>query len=132
MQHTNDVALNIGAASGNFELNVYKPLIAHNFLQSVRLLADGMASFDEHCARGIEAKRERIGELVGRSLMLVTALAPHVGYDRAAEIAKQAHCDGATLKQAAVALGYVTEKQFEQWVRPEEMLRPRAKRRSAD
>lgn len=128
----NDVALAIGGASGNFELNVFKPLIAHNFLQSVRLLADGMASFEEHCARGIEPNRERIGELVDRSLMLVTALTPHIGYDRAAEIAKRAHRDGSTLKQAAVALGYVAEKEFDQWVQPEEMLRPGAKRLSPD
>jgi len=128
----NDVALTIGGASGNFELNVFKPLIAHNFLQSVRLLADGMASFEEHCARGIEPNRERIGELVDRSLMLVTALTPHIGYDRAAEIAKQAHRDGSTLKRAAVALGYVTEKEFDQWVRPEEMAHPGAKRLPPD
>ncbi len=87
----NDVAINFGGASGNFELNVFRPLIAHNFLQSVRLLADGMASFDEHCAAGIEPNRERIAELVGRSLMLVTALNPHIGYDKAAQIAKKAH-----------------------------------------
>ncbi|MBP0597910.1 class II fumarate hydratase [Herbaspirillum sp. LeCh32-8] len=120
----NDVALNIGGASGNFELNVFKPLIIHNFLQSVRLLADGMASFEEHCARGIEANRERIGELMEKSLMLVTALAPHIGYDKAAKIAKQAHHDGTTLKEAALALGYVTEQQFAEWIKPEEMTRP--------
>ncbi len=117
----NDVAINIGGASGNFELNVYKPLIAHNFLQSVRLLADGMASFEEHCVRGITANRERIEELMERSLMLVTALTPHIGYDRAAEIAKRAHHDGSTLKQAALALGYVTAEQFDLWVRAEDM-----------
>ena len=121
----NDVAINIGGASGNFELNVFKPMIAHNFLQSVRLLADGMRSFDEHCARGIEANRERIADLMERSLMLVTALAPHIGYDKAAQIAKQAHRDGSTLKQAALALGFVTEEEFERWVRPEEMTQPR-------
>jgi fumarate hydratase class II len=120
----NDVAINIGGASGNFELNVYRPLIAHNFLQSVRLLADGMASFEEHCVRGIEPNRERIAELLERSLMLVTALAPHIGYDRAAEIAKRAHRDGGTLKQAALALGYVTEAEFDLWVRAEEMIHP--------
>ena len=106
----NDVAVNIGGASGNFELNVYRPLVIHDFLQSVRLLGDGAASFDEHCARGIEPNRERIAELVGRSLMLVTALAPRIGYDRAAEIAKKAHRDGATLREAALALGYVTRR----------------------
>ena len=117
----NDVAITIGGASGNFELNVFRPLIAHNFLQSVRLLADGMASFEEHCVRGIEANRARIAELLERSLMLVTALTPHIGYDRAAEIAKCAHRDGSTLKQAALALGYVTEAEFDLWVRAAEM-----------
>jgi len=120
----NDVAINIGGASGNFELNVFKPLLAHNFLQSARLLADGMHSFDEHCARGIEANQERIADLMERSLMLVTALAPHIGYDKAAQIAKQAHKEGGTLKDTALALGYVTAEQFEQWVRPEDMIRP--------
>ncbi|ASU39637.1 fumarate hydratase, class II [Herbaspirillum sp. meg3] len=121
----NDVAINFGGASGNFELNVFKPLIVHNFLQSVRLLADGMDSFDEHCAQGIEANRDRIADLMERSLMLVTALAPHIGYDKAAKIAKQAHHDGTTLKQAALALGYVTEEQFAQWIKPEEMTGPK-------
>ena len=121
----NDVAINIGGASGNFELNVFRPLIAHNFLQSVRLLADGMASFEEHCVRGIEANRERIAEQLERSLMLVTALTPHIGYDRAAEIAKRAHRDGSTLKQAALALGYVTEADFDLWVRAAEMTHPK-------
>jgi len=121
----NDVAINIGGASGNFELNVFRPLIAHNFLQSVRLLAGGMASFEEHCVRGIEASRERIAELLERSLMLVTALTPHIGYDRAAEIAKRAHRDGSTLKQAALALGYVTEADFDLWVRAAEMTYPK-------
>ena len=90
-----------GADKGNFELNVFKPLIAHNFLQSARLLADGMASFDHHCAEGIEPNRKRIGELMEQSLMLVTALAPHIGYDRAAQIAKTAQHDGTTLRHAA-------------------------------
>ena len=118
----NDVAINFGGASGNFELNVFKPVIAHNFLQSVRLLADGMKSLEEHCVRGITVNRERITDLMERSLMLVTALAPHIGYERAAEIAKHAHHQGSTLKEAAVALGYVTEAQFLLWVRPEAML----------
>jgi fumarate hydratase class II len=122
----NDVAINIGGASGNFELNVFKPLIAHNFLQSVRLLAEGMRSFDEHCARGIEPERERIADLMARSLMLVTALTPHIGYDKAAQIAKRAHHDGTTLKQAALALAYVTEEEFERWVQPADMTRPNA------
>ncbi|MDO8262247.1 MAG: class II fumarate hydratase [Gallionella sp.] len=121
----NDVAITIGGASGNFELNVFRPMIAHNFLQSVRLLADGMASFEEHCVRGIEANRERIAEQMERSLMLVTALTPHIGYDRAAEIAKRAHRDGSTLKQAALALGYVTEAEFDLWVRAAEMAHPK-------
>jgi fumarate hydratase class II len=120
----NDVAINFGGASGNFELNVFKPLIVHNFLQSVRLLADGIASFDAHCARGIEADRDRIADLMERSLMLVTALAPHIGYDKAAQIAKHAHKNGLTLKQAALALGHVTEAQFAQWVIPSEMTHP--------
>lgn len=117
----NDVAINIGGASGNFELNVFKPLIAHNFQQSVRLLADGMASFEEHCVCGIQANHQRIAELLERSLMLVTALTPHIGYDRAAEIAKQAHRDGGTLKQTALGLGYVTEEEFDCWVQPTKM-----------
>ena len=117
----NDVALNFGGASGHFELNVFKPLIAHNFLQSVRLLADGMASFEEHCVRGIEANRARIAELVQRSLMLVTALTPHIGYDQAADIAKRAHHDGSTLREAALASGLVSAADFDQWVRPELM-----------
>src|SRR5712692_10345140 len=114
----NDVAVAIGGASGNFELNVYRPLIIHNVLQSIRLLADGIKSFDEHCARGIEPNHERIGELLERSLMLVTALNPHIGYDKAAAIAKHAHREGTTLKAAALALGHVTEQQFDEWVRP--------------
>jgi fumarate hydratase class II len=120
----NDVAVGIGGASGNFELNVFKPLLAHNVLQSIRLLADGCASFDAHCARGIAPNRERIAELMARSLMLVTALAPHIGYDKAAEIAKKAHREGTTLKAAALALGYVTEAQFDAWIDPLAMTRP--------
>jgi len=122
----NDVALNIGAASGNFELNVYKPLIVYNFLQSARLLADGCLSFEEHCARGIEANAARIHELLERSLMLVTALAPRIGYDRAAEIAKKAHREGSTLRDAALSLGYVSPEQFDDWVRVEDMIGPGA------
>ena len=120
----NDVAITVGAASGNFELNVFKPFIAHNFSQSVRLLADGMSSFDEYCVRGIEANRERIAELMERSLMLVTALTPHIGYDRAAEIAKHARRSSGTLKQSALALGYVSAEQFDQWVQATAMTRP--------
>ena len=121
----NDVAINFGGALGNFELNVCKPLIIHNFLQSVRLLADGAAGFDKHCARGIDANRERITELLESSLMLVTALAPHIGYDKAAEIAKKAHREGTTLKAAALALGYVSAGEFDLWVDPKLMLGPR-------
>jgi fumarate hydratase, class II len=118
----NDVAINFGGASGNFELNVFRPMIAHNFLQSVRLLADGMASFNEHCAAGIEPNRERIADLVARSLMLVTALNPHIGYDKSAQIAKKAHKEGTSLREAALALGHVTAEQFDAWVRPENMV----------
>ena len=120
----NDVALTFGGASGNFELNVFKPMIAHNFLQSARLLADGMKSFDHHCAEGIEPNRKRIGELMEQSLMLVTALAPHIGYDRAAQIAKTAQHDGTTLRHAALASGFVDEQQFDAWIVPMAMTHP--------
>jgi fumarate hydratase, class II len=120
----NDVAVGIAGASGQFELNVYKPVLIHNFLQSARLLADGCASFEEHCARGIEPNEARIRELVERSLMLVTALAPHIGYDRAAEIAKKAHREGSTLRAAALALGYVSAADYDRWVQPGAMTRP--------
>lgn len=118
----NDVAVNIGGASGNFELNVYRPMVIHNFLQSVRLLADGMESFNEHCAVGIEPNRDRISQLLNESLMLVTALNTHIGYDKAAEIAKKAHKEGLTLKASALKLGYLTEEEFDAWVRPEDMV----------
>ncbi len=120
----NDVAVGVGGASGNFELNVFKPLIIHNLLHSVRLLADACASFEAHCARGIEANRARIREHLERSLMLVTALAPRLGYDRAAEIAKTAHREGLTLREAALKLGYLTAEEFDREVRPEKMVRP--------
>jgi len=122
----NDVAISIGGASGNFELNVYKPLIIHNFMQSLRLLTDGMLSFDRHCVQGISARRERISELMERSLMLVTALVPHIGYDRAAEIAKKASREGTTLQAAALALGYVSAEDYAHWVVPKEMIHPTA------
>ncbi|MGF6662955.1 fumarate hydratase class II [Paraburkholderia atlantica] len=118
----NDVAVNIGGASGNFELNVFRPMIAHNVLQSVRLLADGAQSFNDNCAVGIEPNHERIDTLLNESLMLVTALNPHIGYDKAAQIAKKAHKEGTTLKASALALGYVTEQQFDEWVRPKDMV----------
>ena len=117
----NDVAINFGGASGNFELNVFRPMIAHNFLQSVRLLADGMVSFNDHCAVGITPNRERIAELVAGSLMLVTALNPHIGYDKAATIAKKAHKECSSLRDAAIASGHVTAAQFDQWVVPADM-----------
>ena len=122
----NDGAVNLGGAMGNFELNVFKPLIIHDFLQSVRLLADGCRSFNDNCAVGIEPDRERIGKLMRESLMLVTALNPHIGYDKAAKIAKTAHKEGTTLKEAALKLGFVTAEQFDQWVRPEQMVGPKA------
>jgi fumarate hydratase class II len=118
----NDVAVGLAGASGNFELNVFKPVIIHNVLTSIRLLADASESFDTHCARGIEPDRERIRALVERSLMLVTALAPRLGYDRAAQIAKKAHAEGLTLKEAAVALGHLTGEEFDREVRPEGMV----------
>jgi fumarate hydratase class II len=122
----NDVAVNFGGASGNFELNVFRPMIAHNVLQSVRLLADGALSFNDNCAVGIEPNRARITALMNESLMLVTALNPHIGYDKAAYIAKKAHKEGTTLKAAAIASGHVTDKQFDEWVKPEDMVGHRA------
>ncbi|CAI0727081.1 class II fumarate hydratase [Serratia quinivorans] len=118
----NDVAVNIGGASGNFELNVFRPMVIHNYLQSIRLLADGMQGFNEHCAVGIEPNRDRISQLLNESLMLVTALNTHIGYDKAAEIAKKAHKEGLTLKASALKLGYLTEEEFDLWVRPEDMV----------
>ncbi|MGE5470835.1 MAG: class II fumarate hydratase [Bacteroidota bacterium] len=120
----NDVTIGLGGASGNFELNVFKPLIAHNFLQSLRLLSDGMDAFDRYCVRGIDARPERIAELMERSLMLVTALVPHLGYDKAAEIARQADRQGTTLKQAALDLAYLTAEQYDAWVVPAAMIHP--------
>ncbi|MCK6395430.1 class II fumarate hydratase [Zoogloea sp.] len=118
----NDVAINFGGASGNFELNVFRPMVAHNFLQSVRLLADGARSFNDHCAVGIEPNRERIAHLVSNSLMLVTALNPHIGYDKAAAIAKKAHKDGSSLRDAALALGHVSAEDFDRWIDPRQMV----------
>ncbi|UIA94060.1 class II fumarate hydratase [Erwinia tracheiphila] len=118
----NDVAINMGGASGNFELNVYRPMIIHNFLQTVRMLADGIESFNHHCATGIEPVRDRISQLLNESLMLVTALNTHIGYDKAAEIAKKAHKEGLTLKASALKLGYLSEEEFDAWVRPEDMV----------
>ena len=118
----NDVAINIGGASGNFELNVFRPMIIENFLQSVRILGGGMESFNDHCAVGIEPNRDRITELVNNSLMLVTALNTHIGYDKAAAIAKNAHAKGTTLKESALELGFLTEAEFDAWVVPAEMV----------
>jgi fumarate hydratase class II len=118
----NDVAINLGGASGNFELNVFRPLVIRNFLHSARLLARACENFDEHCAVGIKPNRARIEQLMRDSLMLVTALNPHIGYEKAAAIAKKAHKDGTTLKAAALKLGYLSEKQFDAWVRPEKMV----------
>ena len=118
----NDVTVNLGGASGNFELNVFKPVIIYNFLQSARLIADAAVSFDEHGARGIEPIRARIDDLLRRSLMLVTALTPQIGYDKAAKIAKNALKKGITLRESAIELCYVTGPEFDVWVRPEEMV----------
>ncbi len=118
----NDVAINMGGAMGNFELNVMRPLIIHNFLQSVRLLSDGVISFNDNCAVGITANVKHISKLMNNSLMLITALNPYIGYDKAAEIAKKAYYEGTTLKQAAVSSGLVTAEQFDLWIRPEDMV----------
>jgi fumarate hydratase, class II len=123
----NDVAIAIGGASGNFELNVYKPLIAYSLLQSVELLTDACGSFDEHCAQGIEPDRAEIARKLDGSLMLVTALAPHIGYDNAAKVAKHAHAQGTTLREAALGLGLVTAEEFDRWVTPETMVAPAAR-----
>lgn len=117
----NDTAITFGAASGNFELNVYKPMIIHNVLQSVRLLTDAMHSFDQHCLQGMTADRERIEQLLQQSLMLVTALNPHIGYDNAATIAKHAYQEGLSLREAAISSGLVSAEQFDAWVKPEQM-----------
>ncbi|MFB0846229.1 class II fumarate hydratase [Paenibacillus oleatilyticus] len=121
----NDAVIGFAASQGNFELNVFKPVIIHNYLQSVRLLADAMDSFNEHCAVGIEPNREVIQRYLDESLMLVTALNPHIGYEKAAAIAKAAHKEGLTLKEAAIRSGYLTEEQFVSIVRPEEMIHPK-------
>ena len=118
----NDVAINIGGATGHFELNVFKPMMIYNFLHSARLIGDVCKSFNDKCAVGIEPLYKNIKNNVDNSLMLVTALNPHIGYYKAAEIAQKAHKDGSSLKQAALALGYLTEEQFKQWLKPEEMV----------
>ncbi|HTM08737.1 MAG TPA: class II fumarate hydratase [Verrucomicrobiae bacterium] len=120
----NDVAVNIGGASGNFELNVFKPLMIHNLIHSAKLLAKGVEGFNHHCVAGLEPNAARIDELMKKSLMLVTALNPHIGYDNAAKIAKKAHAEGTTLKEAALALGLVKAEDFDKWINPKEMIKP--------
>ncbi|MCL6460166.1 MAG: class II fumarate hydratase, partial [Gorillibacterium sp.] len=122
----NDAAIGFAASQGNFELNVFKPVIIYNFLQSVRLLTDAMQSFNDHCAVGIEPNREVIRHYLEESLMLVTALNPHIGYEKAALIAKTAHKERLSLKQAAVNSGLLTAEQFDEYVKPEDMIHPKA------
>lgn len=118
----NDVAINIGGATGHFELNVFKPMMIYNFLMSAQLIGDAASSFNENCAKGIEPNHKKIQEHLNNSLMLVTALNTKIGYDKAATIAKKAYKEDKTLKQAAIELGYLTEKEFDKWVRPEDMI----------
>lgn len=120
----NHVAVTVGGSNGHFELNVFKPMIVKNVLQSARLLGDAAVAFTDNCIDGIIANRERINKLLHESLMLVTALNTHIGYDKAAKIAKTAHKNGSTLKGTAIELGFLTAEQFDEWVRPENMLGP--------
>ena len=121
----NHTAITVAGASGHFELNVFKPVMIYNLLQSIRLLADASRSFTKNCVVGIKPNKDRIDQLLHESLMLVTALNPHIGYDNAAKVAKKAHAEGITLKAAALALGLLTEKEFDRVVRPEKMIGPR-------
>ena len=121
----NHVAVTVGGSNGHFELNCFKPLIIKNVLQSARLLGDACVAFTDNCVTGIVANEVRINKLLNESLMLVTALNPHIGYDKAAKIAKKAHAEGTTLKEAALELGFLTEEQFAEWVKPEDMLGPK-------
>lgn len=121
----NQTAVSVGGSNGHFELNVFKPMMVRNVLQSIRLIGDACVAFTDNCVVGIIANRERIDALLQESLMLVTALNPHVGYDNAAKIAKKAHKEGTTLKEAAISLGILTSEQFDEWVRPEDMLGPK-------
>lgn len=121
----NHVATTIGGSNGHFELNVFKPMMVANVLRSVRLLGDSCKCFTKNCVDGIVPNKERIAQILHESLMLVTALNPHIGYDKAAAIAKLAHKDGSTLKEAALKLGHLTEQQFSEWVKPEDMLGPK-------
>lgn len=118
----NDVAVSMGGATGHFELNVFKPLIAFNVLMSARLIGDACVSFNDKCAAGIQPNHEMIGQHLENSLMLVTALNTHIGYENAAKIAKKAHKEGKTLREAAVELGLLTSEQFDEWVKPEDMV----------
>ena len=120
----NNTAVSVAGSQGHFELNVFKPVMIYNVLQSIQLLADASVSFTDNCVSGIEANEARITSLMENSLMLVTALNPHIGYDNAAKIAKKAHVNGTTLKEEGVNLGLLTEEQFDEWVRPEEMIKP--------
>ena len=120
----NNVTVTIGGSNGHFELNAFKPLIIKNVLQSIALLGDACESFNTNCVVGIEANTENISRIMNESLMLVTALNPHIGYDKAAAIAKKAHKDGATLKDTAIGMGHLTEEEFKKWVVPEDMLGP--------
>ena len=120
----NHVAVTVGGSNGHFELNVFKPMIVKNVLQSARLLGDAAVAFTDNCIDGIIANRERINKLLHESLMLVTALNTHIGYDKAAKIAKTAHKNGSTLKATAIELGFLTAEQFDEWVRPENLLGP--------
>ena len=121
----NHTTVSLAGATGHFELNVFKPVIIFNVAQSIRLLADAAVSFTDNCVAGVEADQKRIAALLSESLMLVTALNPHIGYDKAAKIAKKAHAEGTTLKEAGLALGYLTEAEFDAWVKPEDMVHPK-------
>jgi fumarate hydratase class II len=122
----NHVAITVGGSNGHFELNVFKPVMVYNMLQSIRLMADAARSFTDNCVVGIEANKDRIEKLLNESLMLVTALNPHIGYDSAAKIAKKAHADGTTLEQAGIELELLTSDQFKEWIKPAEMIKPTA------
>ncbi|RXM31105.1 hypothetical protein EOD39_7271 [Acipenser ruthenus] len=121
----NNVAVTVGGSNGHFELNVFKPMMIKNVLNSAKLLGDASVCFTESCVVGIEANKERINKLMNESLMLVTALNPHIGYDKAAKIAKTAHKEGSTLKETSVKLGYLTSEEFDQWIKPQGMLGPK-------
>ena len=123
----NHVTITVAGSNGHFELNVFKPVLIYNLLQSAKLIGDACDSFRVNCVEGIEADRERITQLMTQSLMLVTALNPHIGYDNAAKVAKKAYAENSTLKAAATALGLLSDQQFDEWVRPETMLGPRSK-----